>query len=155
MREIRIEELTAEAFAPYGEVFRPADVTTRVDQIATLQNGRPSARPNLFMARSTAVALPFCFDRMEQHPFSSQSFVPMGPARVLVGAALPGPDGQPDPATLRAFSGSGLGFSYRAGTWHLPVASLGEGVPLVAFMYEAGTPEDCLWAEVGAHRLVE
>jgi ureidoglycolate lyase len=150
MPALQTQDLTAEAFAPYGEVFAPAAVSERADHVATLQNGRDWAKPNLFMARSTAVALPFDFDRMERHPHSSQSFVPMGDRPMLVAAALPGADGRPDPATLKAFLGRNLGFSYRAGIWHLPVASLGEGVPFVAFMYEDGTPEDCVWAEVGS-----
>ncbi len=98
MRTLTVSDLTSEVFAPYGEMFAPAGITARVDQIAALQNQRAWAKPNLFMARTNRVALPHVFDRMESHPYSSQSFLPFGMAPMLVAVALPGPDGQPDPS---------------------------------------------------------
>ena len=148
MRVVAVSELTAEAFASYGEVFSPADAKSRIDHVACLSNGRPQARPNLFLARTTLVSLPYRICRMEQHPHSSQSFLPFGPAPMLVAAALPGAGGLPDLTTLRAFLGRGAGFSYRAGVWHVGIASLDETVPVAGFMYEDGGPEDCVFADV-------
>lgn len=148
--------LTPAAFAPFGEVFAaPASVVTRMDHVAGLQNGRREAVPNLFLARSGLVQLPRAFDTMERHPFSSQSFVPLEPARIVVAVALPGPDGTPDFATLQAFLAGSVGFSYRAGVWHLPVASLEVTVPVLGFMYEDGSAQDCVFANVEAFTLVE
>lgn len=155
MRTLAVADLTSERFAPYGEVFRPADTTVRLDRVAHIQNHRPGAAPNLFFARTGIAALPHRFERMEQHPQSSQSFLPFADAPILIATALPGPDGRPDPATLAAFLGRGLGFSYRAGVWHLPAASLGTTVPLAGFMYEDGSPADCVWAEMDPVTLVE
>ena len=148
MTTTRITDLSPEAFAPYGEVFAPAAVTSRLDHVAALQNGRAHAKPNLFLARSSLAVLPHRFDKMESHPASSQSFLLLGDAPVLVAAALPGPDGTPDLSTLRAFTGRNLGFSYRAGVWHIPVATLDDTLPIAGFMYEDGTPQDCVWADV-------
>jgi ureidoglycolate lyase len=154
MRTVPVLDLTGEAFTPYGEVFAPAGVTQRVDQIAVLQNRRPLAKPNLFMARTNLAALPHPFDKMESHPHSSQSFLPFGAAPMLLAVALPGPDGQPDPSTLKAFLGPGIGFSYQAGIWHLPIASLGDTLPVAGFMYEDGSAEDCIWAAIEPISLV-
>jgi ureidoglycolate hydrolase len=148
MRILDVLDLTAEAFAPYGEVFASAGVTARVDQIAALQNKRAWAKPNLFMARTNLASLPHRFDKMESHPHSSQSFLRLDIAPMLVAVARPGRDGKPDLATLRAFLGHSTGFSYRAGIWHLPITSLGDTVPVAGFMYEDGSPEDCVWATV-------
>jgi ureidoglycolate lyase len=153
MPSLTVTELTPEHFTPYGEVFKPGEVTARIDHVARIENRRPGARPNQFLARSGVVALPHRFTRMEQHPHSNQSFVPMAKRPVLIAVALPGPDGLPDLSTLRGFLGRGQGFNYRAGIWHIGVASLGEAVPVVGFMFEDGTPEDCVFAEVPACEL--
>lgn len=155
MRTLAVADLTPETFAAYGEVFRPADTTGRIDRVAHLQNHRSGAAPNLFLARTGLATLPHQFERMEQHPYSSQSFLPFADAPILIATALSGADGRPDATTLAAFVGRGLGFSYRAGVWHLPVTSLGTTVPLAGLMYEDGSPADCVWAEVDPVTLVE
>ena len=154
MRTLAVAELTPTGFAPYGEVFRPADTTGRLDRVARLENHRSGAGPNLFLARTELSALPHRFARMEQHPRSSQTFLPFADTPILIATALSGPDGRPDLTTLAGFVGRGLGFSYRAGVWHLPAASLGTTVPLAGFMYEDGSAEDCVWAEVEPVTLV-
>ncbi len=150
MPSFTVADLTPERFAPYGEVFTPAAVTARVDHVARLENRRAGARPNQFLARSSVVALPHRFTRMEQHPQSNQSFLPFGDTPMLIAVALPGGVGGPDLSTLLAFLGRGQGFNYRAGIWHIGVASLGETVPVAGFMYEDGSPEDCVFADVPA-----
>ena len=134
--------------APMARCSIPPPRWGRVDRVANLANGRPDARPNLFTAHTGVTALPHVFTAMESHPWSSQSFMPMGAETIVIGVALPGRDGQPDLATLRAFAATAQGFSYRAGVWHLPVASLSRSIPIIGFMYEDGTPQDCVWAEV-------
>lgn len=148
MPTFALHPLTAAAFAPFGDVFDPLAVTTRLDHVAALQNGRADARPNLFLARTTLATLPLAFERMECHPESSQTFVPYGAAQMPIGVALPDETGQPDLSTFRAFIAVAQGFSYRAGVWHLPVASLGAQHGVLGFMYEDGSPQDCVWADV-------
>lgn len=153
---LSLAPLTPAAFAAFGEVFAGPDaIEARIDHVARLHNGRTAARPNLFLARSGLIRLPHGFDRMESHPFSSQSFVPLEPATIVVAVALKGRDGQPDPTTLQGFVARSVGFSYRAGVWHLPVASLGTAVPVLGFMYEDGSPQDCVWAAVEPFILME
>lgn len=141
-------DLDREAFSPYGEVFVPAATSGRLDHVATLDNRREAARPNLFMARTSLVSLPHRCDRMERHPWSSQSFAPFGEAPILIGVALPDAAGAPDLRSFKAFLARSQGFSYRAGVWHLPIGTLGETMPILGFMYEDGSPEDCVWADI-------
>lgn len=150
MPTIPVTPMTPASFAPFGDVFAAPDaIRGRIDHVARLVNERADARPNLFLARSGVVRLPHGFDRMESHPFSSQSFVPLEPATIVLAVARRAPDGKPDLATLQGFLARSVGFSYHAGVWHLPVASLGTAVPVLGFMYEDGSPHDCVWAEVG------
>ena len=156
MRKLSLAPLTPIGFAPFGQVFpAPAAIRGRIDHVAELDTGRPQARPNLFLARSGQIELPHDFARMESHPFSSQSFVPLEPATIVVAVASRGSDGLPDLATLQAFVAYSVGFSYRPGVWHLPVASLAKAVPVLGFMYEDGSPQDCVWAEVEPFTLTE
>ncbi|UDL93957.1 ureidoglycolate lyase [Lichenihabitans sp. PAMC28606] len=154
MRIINVTDLTGEAFEAYGEVVVPARITTRVDRVARLENKRDHAEPNLFMVTTTTTSVPHRFDKMESHPDSSQTFLPFAATPILIAVALPGPDGQPNLSTLKGFLASGAGFSYRAGVWHLPLASLGEPVAAAGFMYEDGTSRDCVWADVEPVTLV-
>lgn len=149
MPTLFLAPLTPARFAPFGEVFASPDaIGGRLDHVAQLDNSRADARPNLFLVRSGILDLPHGFDRMESHPFSSQSFMPLEPAAIVVVVARPGPDGKPDLATLQGFLARSVGFSYRAGLWHRPLASLGTSVAVLGFMYEDGSPQDCIWAEV-------
>jgi len=83
-REIVIAPLTAEAFAPFGEVLAakgdPDKIINqglcgRFHDVATLDfvNGR--AGISLF--RSDARDLPYRLDMVERHPLGSQAFLPM------------------------------------------------------------------------------
>lgn len=68
-------------------------------------------------------------ERMERHPFTSQTFVPMGGAEVGYLAIVA--DGNaandaPDLATLKVFSvGEGQGVCYEAGVWHASMHVVG------------------------------
>ena len=112
MPTLIVADLTADAFAPYGEVCTPASIQGRRDHVATLDNQRPDAKANLFLARSGVVALPLSVTRMENHPRSSQSFLPFTDTPIVLVVARPGADGQPDLATAKAFLARGQGFSY-------------------------------------------
>jgi len=143
--------LTAEGFAPFGDVLQaPAD-GSRGWFDAGLFNGRAQARPSLSLIRRTqAAALPLVAPRMERHRFSSQSFAPMSPRRWLVGAA-PDRDGAPDVAGFRAFvAAAGQGVTIAPGVWHLPLTALEAPADFAIFMWLDGGPEDEDWADLPA-----
>lgn len=121
---IRIQPLTAEAFAPYGEVLDTAGAPDklinqglcgRYHDRATLnftQEG--SAGISLFKAELRA--LPYTLDMMERHPLGSQAFLPMSMDAFLVIVA---PDDAGKPGTPLAFrTAEGQGINFHRNTWH-------------------------------------
>jgi ureidoglycolate lyase len=159
-RRIRVEPLTAQGFAPFGEVIsaRGAEgratnlgTATRIDWAARLESTRPMARPDLAMFRCAPQALPIVVRLLERHPHSTQAFLPLKGARWLVCVASDAADGLPDTAGLRAFVGrAGQGVNFRRGLWHHPMLALGEPAEFAMLAWEDGTAGD-----VEEHRLTE
>ena len=123
MRTLRPFPLTAEAFAPFGDVldatgdFRliNAGLCQRHHDRATLdfgpQDGGARAGISIFQAQPRA--LPYSFDLIERHPEASQAFLPMTDHPFLVIVAT-GPE-----ATPQAFLTNGAqGINLHRGTWH-------------------------------------
>lgn len=86
---------------------------------------------------------------LERHPFSTQTFLPMGRDRnataYLVIVAKNRADGLPDVNTVQAFVCRGdQAVTYGAGTWHAPMVALGDTCDFGVFINENGQgDEDC------------
>lgn len=129
MNELRIERLTREAFAPFGDVIELAGArhypinggnTERYHDLAKVEVGRGHALLNLF--RGQPRPLPFEVKMLERHPLGSQAFVPLADTPYLVVVA---PAGELDVRGMRAFVTSGWqGVNYAAGVWHHPLLAL-------------------------------
>lgn len=124
MRKLKPEPLTAEAFAPYGEVLEPANATEvrvinhgntqRFHQLASVEVGEGSGLLSIF--RSHPLPRPILLKVMEVHPLGSQAFMPLSPRPYLVVVAG---QGEFDPANLRVFlAAPGQGVNYHKGCWH-------------------------------------
>ncbi|MFQ5347832.1 MAG: ureidoglycolate lyase [Rhodothalassiaceae bacterium] len=118
--------LTAEAFAPFGEVVDAsvAPVAERINaghtlafrDLARIEVGAEGGRPRLSLYRTTPKAQPLRLEVLERHPLSSQTFYPLSRRPWLVVVA---PPGEFDRAAVRVFrAGPGQGVNYRPGTWH-------------------------------------
>jgi ureidoglycolate lyase len=122
-REILIAPLTAEAFAPYGDVLEATGDPDRIinqglcgrfHDRATLDIVEGRAGISLF--KSEARSLPYVLDMVERHPLGSQAFLPMSLDPFLVIVA---PDKGGAPGTPLAFRTSpGQGINLHRGTWH-------------------------------------
>lgn len=154
-RQIVAEPLTAQAFSPFGAVVSAGlqagssanqGTAIRFDRCAVVENTRPAtATPNMAVFRSTAKALPFAVRLLEQHPCSTQAFLPMICSRYLVVVAPTASDGGPDVAGLRAFvCQPGQGISYAVGVWHHPIIALDVDADFVMLAFEDGSPLDCV-----------
>lgn len=123
-RQITTQPLTAEAFAPFGEVL---DCTGAPDKIinagmcgryhdrATLDFG-PEGRAGLSLFNATPRSLPYTLDLLERHPDGSQAFLPMTEHPFLVVVA---PDENGAPGTPQAFlTAPHQGVNFHRGTWH-------------------------------------
>lgn len=123
MTTIRIEPLTTEAFAPYGDVLTPKSAADRMinagrcerhHALATVERHGGEAIISIF--RSEPVSLPYTCDLLERHPLGSQAFMPMGQGDWL-SVVAPDVDGRPG-APLAFLVPSGVGVNLRAGVWH-------------------------------------
>jgi ureidoglycolate lyase len=119
-RALRAAPLTAEAFAPFGDVldatgdFRliNAGLCQRHHDRATLDFG-PEGRAGISIFQAQPRTLPYSFDLIERHPDGSQAFIPMTEHPFLVIVAE-GPHAEP-----RAFLTNGAqGLNLYRGTWH-------------------------------------
>lgn len=125
---IPTEPLTAEAFAPFGDVldatgdFRPINdgLCKRHHDRARLDFGSGAAGISIFDAQPRV--LPYDFDLVERHPEGSQAFLPMTPNPFLVIVA---PDQGGRPGAPRAFlTAPGQGINLLRGVWHGVLAPL-------------------------------
>ena len=147
------EPLTAEAFAPFGEVVACGEggasanggTAQRFDYTAELHNGRPAARANMVTVACVPVALPLELKLLEKHPHSSQTFIPMVCSRYLVCVAPTGKDGAPVMGGLKAFIClPGQAINYHPGTWHHPLVVLDAPAQFAMLVWEDGSKEDCV-----------
>ena len=119
-RDIPIQPLTAEAFAPYGEVIEARGLPDRVvnrgrcgryHDLAELDFGGGRAAVSVFVSRCRI--LPLTLDTVERHPLGSQAFLPLSSDPFLVVAA---PDSNGAPGRPEAFmTAPGQGVNYRRG----------------------------------------
>lgn len=142
--EIVPQKLTAEAFAPYGEVFEAPTEAGRKYYEEALGNLRPDAKPSLSLThRVETPDRPLRSQTMERHEFSSQTFVPVDVGRWLVLVAPHAPTGGPDMTKARAFIASGKqGVTYRPNTWHHGLTVLDRPGRFAVFMWRAGTRDE-------------
>jgi ureidoglycolate lyase len=124
-RSIVLQPLTADAFAPFGDVLEAtgepdkiinAGMCGRFHDLASLDFTGEDARAGISLFRSKARTLPYTLDMVERHPLGSQAFIPMSADPFMVIVA---PDDDGAPGTPLAFLTSpGQGVNYHRNTWH-------------------------------------
>lgn len=127
---IKIEALTAEALAPFGDVIEASGAADkminqgkcgRFHDRATLDFADGKAGVSVF--QSEIETLPLKLELVERHPQGSQAFVPMSEGPFLVVVAR---DEDGVPARPRAFvTVAGQAINFHRGTWHGVLAPLG------------------------------
>ncbi|WBU59847.1 ureidoglycolate lyase [Paracoccus albus] len=120
---ITAEPLTAEAFAPYGEVLEASGEPDklinegkcgRFHDRARMDFGGGAAGISVFQAQLRET--PHRLDMLERHPLGSQAFIPMSQSRFLVVVA---DDADGQPANIRAFiARAGQGVNLHRNVWH-------------------------------------
>lgn len=118
---LKVEALTAGAFAPFGELLAPGEREPDFSGINSV------GWRSMFMSDSAAEVMFYRsrfaglrFHMLERHHHVTQTFVPLGNTRSVIAVAAPtAPDEVPSPGDLRAFLLDGTaGYVLRAGTWH-------------------------------------
>ena len=123
MTQIPPEPLTAQGFAPFGDVLDTTGTPDRMINAGLCARFHDRARIDIADGRAglsvfdaVARSLPYAFDLVERHPLGSQAFVPMTQASFLVIVA---PDEHGTPGTPRAFLTNGAqGINLHRGIWH-------------------------------------
>ncbi|CAB4255200.1 similar to Saccharomyces cerevisiae YIR032C DAL3 Ureidoglycolate hydrolase, converts ureidoglycolate to glyoxylate and urea in the third step of allantoin degradation [Maudiozyma barnettii] len=154
---ITANHISTKSFAPYGSIISPDDEIERLSRmtghtennanqgtaikitsVSTVENTSTSNVPNINIFRcfvrkiikkdqDISVVVPI----LEQHPNSSQTFIPMGISNsnishvVVVALRDPKNPNQPDLSTVKAFLCKGnQGVTYGLGIWHAPMITL-------------------------------
>jgi ureidoglycolate lyase len=142
--------LTAEAFAPFGDVIETAGhkprlinegTAARFDDLAPVDVLANGGRPLISIFKAAPRPLPFKVQGLERHPLSSQAFYPLDGLPFLVVVAEPGDS--PWAQRIRAFRAAGnQGVSYRRNTWHHALLAL-ERTCHFLVIDRGGTEENC------------
>ncbi|WP_145008967.1 ureidoglycolate lyase [Pseudomonas oryzihabitans] len=148
--QLAIEPLTAEGFAPFGDVIETAGrdwfpinngSTQRFHALARVATGPADGAAIISIFRARRLDYPLTIAMLERHPHGSQAFVPLRGEPFLVVVAPPGP--QPDARAIRVFRTDGQqGINYHAGVWHHPVLALRDEDEFL-IVDRAGTLPNC------------
>ncbi|MCA0940012.1 ureidoglycolate lyase [Salipiger pacificus] len=127
MRQIAVRPLSAEGFAPFGEVLEVKGAPDKVinqglcgrhHDRAGMDFG-PGGRAGISLFDAEPRALPYKLELVERHPEGSQAFLPMHQNAWLVIVAEPGPGTNEVPGEVHAFlAAPGQGINFHRGTWH-------------------------------------
>jgi ureidoglycolate lyase len=120
MNTLRPLPLTAESFAPFGDVLEAtgdfrlinAGLCQRHHDRAALDFG-PEGRAGISIFKAEPRALPYSFDLIERHPEGSQAFLPMTGDPFLVIVAT-----SPDVSPQAFLTNGAQGINLHRGTWH-------------------------------------
>ncbi len=150
MATIALEPITAEAFAPFGQLLSLGHDQPRLELMKELHNGRDGAKPRLSVVEIAPAEFPLVATEMERHRFSSQAFIPCHCESYMVMVAKHGDDDLPDIATLRAFRvPAHQGINYHADTWHYPITACGQPARFVVLTFIDGTQTDEQFVALG------
>ena len=126
MKILKLEPLTSEAFAAFGEVIETAGkqsyeinygMADRYHALAKVETGSTEGYPVISLVESKKYEMPQKVKIVERHPLGSQAFIPRDKTPFIVVVAKPGDLVQAD--ELRAFITNGeQGINYHAGVWH-------------------------------------
>lgn len=125
-RQITVEPLTREAFAPFGQVIVADEsahhypinsgMTERFHDLARVELGGVHPRPLISIFRGKPYTLPLALTLVERHPLGSQAFFPLSANPFLSVVAL---DEHGVPGTPRAFLvPPHHGVNIAMNTWH-------------------------------------
>lgn len=150
---IKLQPLTAEAFAPFGDVLETQGepdklinkgMCGRYHDRATLDFTDGRAGISLFKANLRSLPMPL--ELVERHPEGSQAFLPLSndPFVVVVAPDVDGKPGQP----IAFLTQPGQGVNYHRGVWHGVLAPLsGNGIFAVVDRIGPGANLEEHWFE--------
>lgn len=147
---VAIEPIAALSFQPFGAVIEAPEVPGRSEPFPATGPAAEGLSPTITTSHAEPSRLPVLIDRLERHPQTSQSFVPLDAERWLSIVAPAESDGTPDVSGLRAFVVPGdRGVTIAAGTWHAGLTVLDRPGRFAVMMWRhAERARDTEWATV-------
>ena len=143
MPRLTLDPLTADAFAPFGDVIECPAEPGRDYFSDALATSRAHAAPSLSVTLRAPSTLPLRLEMMERHEHSSQTFLPLDVSRYIVVVAPKDDQGGPDMSQARGFvAGGNQGVTFAADTWHAPNAVLDRPGRMAVFMWLADDGQD-------------
>ncbi len=134
IRTIEAKRLTAEAFAPFGDVIEIGGGTDhypinagraeRYHALARPEALGPNGRVLISTVRAEPVEFPLALTLVERHPLGSQAFIPLQPRSFLVVVCHDAADGPGEPHAFVTKPGQGV--NYPRNRWHGVLTPIGE-----------------------------
>lgn len=161
MIALPVEALTAEAFAPFGDVIEARETTAfwvndgqaqRFHDLAHVEVGA-DGQAIVSIFRSAPSAFPLALHKFERHPLGSQAFIPLGahPFLVVVAATT----AADVPERPRAFLSIGQqGVNYRPGLWHHALVALNRHTDFLV-IDRGGPGANCDVVELAAGYMID
>lgn len=146
------EPLSPAAFAPYGDVAeRPVDLRRRYLP-TSVDRSDDAADFSLWISSAARVGvLPLQLTTLERHPYSAQTFIPLGSGKYLVIVCASASDGRPDLANLRCFiAGAHQSVTFARNVWHHPMTVLDNMMEFVVAMGMTGRQDDDVFVSLDA-----
>jgi len=142
--------LSADAFAPFGDVLEAPAAHGRIVVDRALNNLRLDARLSLALVHKAPLALPLQSEVMERHRWSSQTFLPLKAQRWLVIIAPQDETGgAPDMKNALAFiAGGHQGVTFAANVWHHPFTVIDAPACFAVATWRNGRSDDDQFVDV-------
>ncbi|MEX4002125.1 ureidoglycolate lyase [Paraburkholderia sp. EG285A] len=125
IKQLPVEPLTRDRFAPFGDVIEVADkqgfqinegMARRYHDLARIDVTQEHGRPIVSILTTRPNTFPFVVKCVQRYPLSSQAFIPLTGCPFVVVVAE---DRDAGPKQLSAFITDGKqGINYRPGAWH-------------------------------------
>lgn len=154
MKPLKLEPLSADNFAPFGQVIEKAGaehfaindgLATRYHDLAKIDTGAGGGKTLVNIFAGLPRPRPVEITMLERHALGSQAFMPLG---ACCWAVVVAPPGALDEALLRGFlAGPGQGVNYNPGTWHHPLIVFGAPCDFLV-IDRGGVAQDCEIASV-------
>lgn len=125
MKEIVIQPLTREAFAPFGDVIETENANnfpinggnaTRYHDLAKIDTTGEKARPMISLVRGVPYPLPLKLTMVERHPLGSQAFIPLSDNPFLIVVSRETDEGPSEPIAFKTTPGQGVNIARNV--WH-------------------------------------
>lgn len=140
---LRLKPISQEGLEPLATLLR-SDGGRMTDFPAATEPGTGPGRASLGIVRfEPESGADLVVSRLERHPHSWQTFIPISVARYCVVVAPALPDGSPDIEKARGFvGGPGDAIAYPRNVWHASLIVLDEVAEMAVMMWRREAGDD-------------